>query len=152
MAAGAVLAVVLAGCGSDSETDAGTTSTTSTPSTASTAPSTVAAGSTPSSRYGSASAGPTAGGGSGQVTDAGTLTIDNFAFSPANPTFKVGQQVVVTNNDGVAHSWTSATGGFDTGLIQPGGSKTVTLQNAGTFDFVCTPHASFMTGTVTVTP
>jgi plastocyanin len=152
MVAGAVLAVILAGCGSDSETDAAATATATT-STPSTAVSTAAAGPTPSSRYGSgASAEPTTDTSSGQVTEAGTLTIDNFAFSPANPTFKVGQQVVVTNNDGVAHTWTSAAGGFDTGLVQPGESKTVTLQNAGTFDFVCTPHASFMTGTVTVTP
>nr|MDT0666616.1 plastocyanin/azurin family copper-binding protein [Micromonospora sp. DSM 115978] len=80
----------------------------------------------------------------------GRMTIANFAFSPSVVTFRVGQRVVVTNNDSAAHTWTSSGGGFDTGLIQPGGSATVTLTRVGTFGFLCSPHPN-MTGTVTVT-
>ena len=141
MAAGALTAAVLAGCGSDSDSSTPSTTGTSAPAPAAT---TTGGG----GGYGSgSSAAPE----TSAPVAAGALTIDNFAFSPANPTFAVGQEVVVTNNDGVAHTWTSADGGFDTGLIQPGESATVTLTKAGTFDFVCTPHAAVMKGVVTVT-
>jgi plastocyanin len=77
------------------------------------------------------------------------VTIQNFSFSPADTTFSVGQTVTVTNEDSVAHTWTSTEGGWDTGPIQQGQSKTVTLSKAGTFKVFCKPHP-FMTGTITV--
>jgi plastocyanin len=148
LAAGALAVAVLAGCSSDSDTDT-------------TAPAASASTSAAGGGYGGgggvattapeASAAETGAPPASDPIAAGALTIDDFAFSPANPTFAVGQEVVVTNNDTVAHTWTSEDGGFDTGLIQPGSSASVTLTKAGTFDFVCTPHAAVMTGVVTVT-
>lgn len=136
--AAVALAVVLVGCGSDDEDPATTTPAATTAAT--TAP---AGGATQGSvdPYGSGATTAPAG--------AATVTIDDFAFDPASPTFKVGQTVTVVNNDSAPHTWTSDDGGFDTGTIQPGQSATVTLEKAGTFDFVCSLHPS-MTGTVTV--
>lgn len=146
MAAGALTVAVLAGCGSDSDSDTPPASGTSAP-----APADTTAGSGSSYGSGASTAPEASDTAASDPVKQGTLTIDDFAFSPANPTFAVGQEVLVTNNDAVAHTWTSAEGGFDTGLIQPGQSATVTLAKAGTFDFVCTPHAAAMKGVVTVT-
>ncbi|WP_232295099.1 cupredoxin domain-containing protein [Parafrankia sp. EUN1f] len=78
------------------------------------------------------------------------MTIENFAFSPKTPTFKVGQTITVVNNDSAPHTWTSEAGGFDTGKLEKGQRATVTLSKAGTFTVICQIHPS-MTGTVTVT-
>jgi plastocyanin len=58
--------------------------------------------------------------------------------------------VTVTNHDSVAHTLTSKSGGFDTGDIQAGQSKTFTAPNrAGSYPYICTIH-QYMTGTLTV--
>ncbi|MGH9096052.1 MAG: cupredoxin domain-containing protein [Acidimicrobiales bacterium] len=84
-------------------------------------------------------------GGSGQ-----TITIKNFSFSPSDMTVAPGAPVTVTNDDSVAHTLTSKSGGFDTGNIQAGQSKTFTAPNrAGSYPYICTIH-QYMTGTLTV--
>jgi plastocyanin len=142
-AAAVALAVVLVGCGSDDdEPVSAAASATTAPTAAATAPAT--SGSVDPYGGSAATTAPPAAG-------AATVTIDNFAFDPKTPTFKVGQTVTVVNNDSLPHTWTSSDGGFDTGTIQAGKSGTVTLSKAGTFGVVCTIHPS-MTGTVTVQP
>ncbi|HEY9722042.1 MAG TPA: plastocyanin/azurin family copper-binding protein [Oscillatoriaceae cyanobacterium] len=80
-----------------------------------------------------------------------SVTIQNFAFSPANVTVMRGGTVTWTNQDSVGHSATSDTaGGFDTGVIAHGNtSPGVTFNTAGTFTYHCSVHPS-MHGTVTV--
>jgi len=117
-------ALVLAACSSS----ASTTSTTKPPA----APTTAA---------GSASSGSTA-------MDA--ITIKNFSFAPSTITVAPGATVTVTNQDQVAHTITSTKGGFDTGDIGSGQSKTFTApKNPGSYPYICSIH-QYMSGILVV--
>ena len=100
---------------------------------------------------GGSSTSTTTGSGSGSSGASGqAITIKNFAFSPSSITVAPGASVTVTNDDSVAHTLTSKSGGFDTGDIQAGQSKTFTAPNrAGSYPYICTIH-QYMTGTLTV--
>lgn len=78
-----------------------------------------------------------------------TVTISDFAFSPATLTVQVGDTVTWTNLDPVQHTATSTSGAFDSGLLDPDASYSVTFTQAGTYAYLCTPHPS-MTGQVVV--
>ena len=79
-----------------------------------------------------------------------TVTIRGFAFMPAGATIAPGESITWSNADGTAHTATSNTGAFDTGVIAVGStSKTVPFANAGTYAYHCSIHPS-MTGTITV--
>lgn len=79
-----------------------------------------------------------------------TVTIKNFAFNPASFTVKPGAKIVVTNKDSVTHTFTSDSGAFTTGDINPGQSKTVTAPTKpGSYPYRCLIH-QFMTGTLVV--
>ena len=69
-----------------------------------------------------------------------TVTIDASKFEPAAVTVKVGDTVVWVNNDVVAHTATSKTGRFDSGLIAPGKSWTYRANRIGEFAYTCTYH------------
>ena len=84
-----------------------------------------------------------AGGGSDAVT------IDNFKFAPATLNVKAGAKVTVTNNDSTTHTATADGGAFDTGDLDPGASKTITLSKPGTYAYHCQIH-SFMKATIDV--
>ena len=74
------------------------------------------------------------------------------SFSPASASMKVGQQVVWHNVDSIGHTATQDGGGFDTGVISPGGtSRPITLTTAGPISYHCAVHNS-MVGTLSVTP
>jgi plastocyanin len=77
------------------------------------------------------------------------VAIKNFAFNPATLTVKPGAKVTVTNNDSVTHTFTANGGAFDTGDLDPGASKTITLGKAGTYAYHCQIH-TFMKGTIVV--
>jgi plastocyanin len=78
------------------------------------------------------------------------ITIQDFAFGDPI-TVATGQEVVVTNSDGLAHTWTSTDAVFDSSSIAGGGgSFTFTFDEAGEYDFFCAIHPS-MTGSITVT-
>ena len=82
---------------------------------------------------------------------ANTVLMSGMAFSPATITVSVGTTVTWKNNDGIAHTSTSATGVWNTGNIPAGGSSVTTFRTAGTFPYVCTYHAAMgMKGTVIV--
>src|SRR4051812_37207134 len=51
------------------------------------------------------------------VTGQNAVTIQNFAFSPATLTIKVGDKVTWTNQDSAPHSATADDNSFDTGVI-----------------------------------
>lgn len=81
-----------------------------------------------------------------------TVTIQDFAFSPAAITVKKGTTVTWTNKDSASHTVTETDGqdGPKSGVLEAGKSYSFTFNNAGTFKYDCSIHTS-MTGTVTVT-
>jgi plastocyanin len=78
-----------------------------------------------------------------------TVSIENFAFSPAAISVQAGDTVTWVNNDTVAHTATATDGSFDTGSIAPGSSASITFSTAGTFSYICSIHPS-MSGSVDV--
>lgn len=81
-----------------------------------------------------------------------TVTIENFAYSPADITVKKGTTVTWTNKDSTAHTVTENDGkaGPDSGTMDNGKSYSFTYNTVGTFKYHCTFHPN-MLGTVTVT-
>jgi len=84
-----------------------------------------------------------------------TVTIKGYAFHPADPKATVGEKILVKNEDGVAHTFSSLPGApaasaFTTGLIGPGSARVlVAPSKSGTYPFECLVH-TFMKGTLTV--
>ena len=87
--------------------------------------------------------------GSAQTMGKNAVTIQNFAFSPATLTVKVGDKVTWTNQDSVGHSATADDNSFDTGILQQGQSGSVTFSKAGTYTYHCSVHP-MMKGTIIV--
>jgi amicyanin len=77
------------------------------------------------------------------------VDIVDFAFSPATITVNVGDSVTWTNSDAVVHTATSTSGAFDSGDLDQDESYTLTFSQAGTYEYLCTPHPE-MTGRVIV--
>jgi plastocyanin len=80
----------------------------------------------------------------------GAVTIDiaDFKFKPVAVTVKAGAKVTWVNRDSAEHTATQS-GGFDTGAIVKGASKTETFAKPGTYAYVCAFHP-FMKATVVV--
>jgi plastocyanin len=76
------------------------------------------------------------------------VTIQGFAFSPSQLSIAAGDTVVFTNQDGAPHTATAKDGAFDTGRLNSGESKSITVASSGTFDYVCKFHPK-MTGQIT---
>jgi len=95
--------------------------------------------------------------GSGEVAQtaaAGTtaqVIIDNYAFSPASLTVKVGTTVTWINQDDDAHTVDSTTGKFKSGTMNKGGRFEFRFTEAGEYPFICRFHPR-MTGKVIVQP
>lgn len=81
-----------------------------------------------------------------------TVSIENFAFSPADITIKKGTMVTWTNNDTTAHTVTkdNADTGPDSSDLTPHAVYRFTYNQVGTFKYHCKFHSD-MTGSVTVT-
>lgn len=77
------------------------------------------------------------------------VTLQNFQFQPSTLTIPSGTTVRWINHDPVAHSTTSDTGTWDSGLIQPEGTWSRRFSRPGTYPYHCTPHP-FMHGTIVV--
>lgn len=102
------------------------------------------------------------GGGNGGGTSA-SVTIQDYAFSPATLTIKAGTSVTWTNSGPSTHTVTSDSAGmFDSGMLAPpmastdpyGGTSsgqtfTMAFHTPGTYAYHCTNHAT-MHGTVVV--
>jgi plastocyanin len=81
-----------------------------------------------------------------------TVAIQNFAYSPATVTVKVGSTVTWTNQDQDQHTVTAMNNGpFHSAPLNTGESYRYTFTAPGHFDYLCTIHP-FMTATVVVTP
>lgn len=63
-----------------------------------------------------------------------------WGYDPKVIEAKVGQKILFTNTGRIAHTATSTTGAFDTGLIKNKRSAIVVLNEAGTYKLICTPH------------
>jgi plastocyanin len=70
-------------------------------------------------------------------------------FDPKQVTVPAGATITFTNTGSETHTATADDGSFDTGALNPGESKTVTLSQPGTFSYHCDLHP-FMTATITV--
>lgn len=92
------------------------------------------------------------GSGSGKAVATDTVTIANFAFSPADITVKKGTTVTWTNKDSAAHTVTETDGkaGPASSDLPQGKSYSFTYDTVGTFAYHCSIHPD-MIGTVTVT-
>jgi plastocyanin len=78
-----------------------------------------------------------------------TITIKNFAFSPATLNAKVGDTITVKNEDSAPHSVTATDHSFDTGVLNKGQTATIKVDKAGTENYICSVH-NYMTGVIQV--
>lgn len=78
------------------------------------------------------------------------VTIQGFAFDPAELTVKVGTTVTWTNQDGTTHTITSDDAVWDSGRVSPGGTYIRVFDKVGSFSYHCSIHTS-MKGTIVVT-
>ena len=76
------------------------------------------------------------------------VTIDNFTFSPAELTVKVGTTVTWTNHDDIPHTVVSA-GKFRSKALDTDDSYSFTFTAAGEYKYFCSLHPH-MTGTIKV--
>ncbi|MFI1583680.1 cupredoxin domain-containing protein [Embleya sp. NPDC020630] len=76
------------------------------------------------------------------ASGAATITIENFAFSPATVTAAPGAVVTVVNKDSATHTVTADKDkAFDTGNLAGGSTTTFTAPLApGSYDYLCTIH------------
>jgi plastocyanin len=75
----------------------------------------------------------------------------NAHFVPARETIRVGQKLTFVDRDTVDHSATASNGSFDTGVLGPGETKTITFHRTGVFDYGDILQSD-MSGQVTVKP
>jgi plastocyanin len=84
-----------------------------------------------------------------KASAASEIAISNFAFEVG--TVAAGATITVRNLDGTEHTATSAAGGFDSAVVAPGHTATITAPTrAGVYEFVCNIHPS-MRGRLIVT-
>jgi plastocyanin len=69
-----------------------------------------------------------------------TVTIDAAQFSPAELEVRGGDTIVWVNKDILAHTATSASGGFDSKVIEAGKSWQLVARKKGDFPYVCSFH------------
>ena len=69
-----------------------------------------------------------------------TVTMDGAQFSPATLTVNAGDTVVWVNKDILAHTATSASGGFDSKTVEPGKSWKFVAKKKGEFAYTCSFH------------
>src|SRR6202023_1373264 len=77
-----------------------------------------------------------------------SITIDNFTFTPAELTVKVGTTVTWTNHDDIPHTIVSA-GKFRSKALDTDNSFSFTFTAAGDYKYFCSLHPH-MTGTIKV--
>ncbi|MGJ5039256.1 MULTISPECIES: cupredoxin family copper-binding protein [unclassified Bradyrhizobium] len=76
------------------------------------------------------------------------VTIDNFTFTPAEVTVKVGDTVAWTNHDDIPHTVVSA-GKYRSKTLDTDDSFSFTFAAAGDYKYFCSLHPH-MTGLVKV--
>lgn len=81
----------------------------------------------------------------------GSVTIDNFTFTPGDLTVPVGTTVTWLNHDDIPHSVVQKDKAFRSKALDTDDSYSFTFTSAGTFDYFCGLHPH-MVGKVIVTP
>ena len=76
------------------------------------------------------------------------VTIDNFTFTPAQLTVKLGDTVTWTNHDDIPHTVVSA-GKFRSKATDTDGTFSFTFTSAGDYKYFCSLHPH-MTGMIKV--
>jgi plastocyanin len=71
-----------------------------------------------------------------------SISIQNFAFDPADLTISKGTAVTWTNNDSAPHQIKSTT--FNSSSLGKGQTFSFTFNDAGTFDYSCAIHPSML--------
>ncbi len=79
-----------------------------------------------------------------------TVSIKNFAFSPASLSVKKGSMVIWQNYDSMAHTVIGDKGGPVSSLLNMGNTYGYTFNTVGSFPYHCSVHPN-MKGTITVT-
>ncbi len=87
-------------------------------------------------------------GGAPAYADDTNVSIDNFTFSPAELTVKVGTTVTWKNHDDIPHAVVSA-GKFKSKTLDTDDSFSFTFTAAGEYKYFCSLHPH-MTGTIKV--
>jgi plastocyanin len=87
-------------------------------------------------------------GGAGSAAGAVKIDIRDFKYVPETVAVRAGSRVTWVNDDMAPHTVTAA-GVFDTGTLQKGDSKALTLSKPGSYAYVCEFHP-FMKATVVV--
>lgn len=67
------------------------------------------------------------------------VQIKSFKFSPENISVAAGDTITFTNMDSAPHTATALNGSFDTGRLNKGQAKKVTIK-AGNTDYKCNFH------------
>jgi plastocyanin len=80
-----------------------------------------------------------------------TITIDNFAFKPAQTTVTPGTTVTWINNDDIPHTIVETQKSFRSKHLDTESSFSFTFMNVGDYDYFCSLHPH-MTGKVIVKP
>lgn len=92
-----------------------------------------------------------AGRSSAKAEGAATVAADDVRYVDPQVSVTAGETVVFENRDRVAHTFTSDSGLFDSGVVEPSGKFGYTFAAPGTFEFHCEIHPT-LRGTVTVGP
>ena len=84
------------------------------------------------------------------ATSGTKVSVQDNSYSPATLEVAKGDTVTFTNDGGIAHTVTAASGAqFDSGSLAPGATFEFTAEKAGTVSYVCTFHPG-MQGTIEV--
>jgi plastocyanin len=78
-----------------------------------------------------------------------SVAIEDFYFEPANAAIESGDTITWVNEGNTPHTVTSDDGQFDSEVLKPGDSFSVTFTGAGTLTYHCEIHPS-MRGSVSV--
>ena len=81
---------------------------------------------------------------------AASVSIENFAFSPAVVHLKLGGTVTWTNKDATPHTATDINGSFDSGSLEADKTFAKTFPTAGTYTYHCTIHSMMANATIVV--
>jgi plastocyanin len=77
------------------------------------------------------------------------VSISNFAYVPSTLKAEVGDTIEWKNGDVAVHTATADDRSFDSGDVQPDGTKRVVVKKKGQFPYTCRHHPA-MKGTLVV--
>lgn len=69
-----------------------------------------------------------------------TVDMSSFSFKPAEVHILPGQTVLWTNSDPVQHTVTADDSSFDSGLVDPGTTFSMSFDAPGAYQYYCQPH------------